>query len=85
MQSFDFKKLLPHLYIIIGFVVLALIYCYPALEGKVLSQHDNISWQAMYHEAKSYHDSTGVNSLWTKACLAECQPIRLVYLRPITT
>ena len=67
MQSFDFKKLLPHLYIIIGFVVLALIYCYPALEGKVLSQHDNISWQAMYHEAKSYHDSTGVNSLWTNS------------------
>jgi hypothetical protein len=65
MQSFDFKKLLPHLYIIVGFAILSLLYCYPALEGKVLSQHDNVSWRAMYHEAKSYHDSTGINPLWT--------------------
>jgi len=67
MQSFEFKKFLPHLYIVLGFVLLSLIYCYPALEGKELSQHDNISWKAMYHEAKAYHDSTGVNSLWTNS------------------
>ena len=67
MQSFDYKKLLPHVYIILGFAALALIYCYPALQGKVLTAHDNISWQAMFHEAKSYHDSTGVNPLWTNS------------------
>src|SRR4051812_7666284 len=65
MQSFDFKKLLPHIYLILGFAALSLLYCYPALQGKVLSQHDNVSWRAMYHEAKAYHDSSGINSLWT--------------------
>jgi hypothetical protein len=65
MQSFDFKKLLPHLYIVIGFAVLALFYCYPAMQGMVLSQHDTISWKAMYHEAETYFNSTGVNPLWT--------------------
>lgn len=67
MQSFDFKKFLPHLYMIIGFAVLALLYCYPALQGKVLSQGDITSWKAMYHETKAYHDSTGVNALWTNS------------------
>ncbi|MBS1739100.1 MAG: YfhO family protein [Bacteroidetes bacterium] len=67
MQSFDFKKLLPHVYIIIGFAALALLYCYPALQGKVLNQHDNISWKAMYHETEAYHDSTGINPLWTNS------------------
>ncbi len=65
MQSFDFKKLLPHVYIIVAFALIALIYCLPALQGKVLSQHDNISWKAMYHETEAYHDSTGINPLWT--------------------
>ncbi len=65
MQSFDFKKLMPHVWVVLGFLGLALLFCYPVLEGKVLSSGDNISWQAMYHEAKMYHDSTGINPLWT--------------------
>lgn len=65
MQSFDFKKLLPHLYIIAAFAIISVVYCLPALQGKVLSQHDNISWKAMYHETEAYFDSTGINPLWT--------------------
>jgi len=67
MQSFDVKKLLPHVYVLIGFLVLAFLFCYPVLEGKVLSSGDNISWQGMYQEAKAYHDSTGINPLWTNS------------------
>ncbi|RYZ50887.1 MAG: hypothetical protein EOP49_13040, partial [Sphingobacteriales bacterium] len=67
MQSFDFKKLLPHLLILAGFAVFSLIYCLPALEGKVLNQHDVVSWKAMYHETEAYHDSTGINPLWTNS------------------
>lgn len=67
MQSFDFKKFLPHLYILAGFALLALIFCYPAVHGMKLSQHDTISWKAMYHEAEAYHDSTGNNALWTNS------------------
>jgi len=67
MQSFDFKKLLPHIYVLLGFLALSLIYCYPVLQGKELASGDNISWQAMYHEAKAYHDSTGINPLWTNS------------------
>lgn len=67
MQSFNFKRLLPHVYIVAGFALLALLYCYPILQGKVLSQHDNISWQGMFQETKTYHEKTGENPLWTNS------------------
>lgn len=67
MASFDFKQLRPHLLIILGFAVFSIIYCFPAIQGKVLSQHDVISWKAMYQETKAYHDSTGINALWTNS------------------
>lgn len=67
MQSFDFKKLLPHVYVVVAFAIISLVYCFPALEGKKLSQHDFISWKAMYHETEAYHDSTGINPLWTNS------------------
>ncbi|MBL7719434.1 MAG: YfhO family protein [Flavipsychrobacter sp.] len=55
MPSFDFKKdLLPHLLIVAGLALFALIYSYPALQGKVLYQHDNVSWKSMAHEAMDY-------------------------------
>lgn len=65
MQSFDFKKYLPHLLIIIGFAVFSIIFCMPAFQGQVLSQHDVVSWKGIYQETKAYHDSTGINPLWT--------------------
>lgn len=67
MQSFDFKKILPHLLIVLGFLVLAFIYCYPALEGKVLSQGDVSSWKGMSEEARAWHEKTGENTLWTNS------------------
>ena len=65
MQSLDFKKLLPHILIIVGFAIFSFIYAYPVLQGKVLIQHDLMNWEAMYQQIKTYHDSTGINVLWT--------------------
>lgn len=55
MQSFDFKKnLLPHVLIIAGLFILSILFCYPAVQGKMLFQGDNASWKAMSHEAMTY-------------------------------
>ncbi|XZF15377.1 YfhO family protein [Chitinophagaceae bacterium MMS25-I14] len=67
MQSFDFKKLLPHLLIVLGFLVLSLIFCYPSLEGKILHQGDNVSWKGVAHEAIEWHKKTGENTLWSNS------------------
>ncbi len=66
-MQFDLKKIRIDILAIVGFAVLALLYCYPQLQGKKLSQHDNISWQAMAREAMAYHDSTGKDVLWSNS------------------
>ena len=66
-MQFDMKKYLPDILIIVGFAVLALIYCYPALQGKKLQMGDTISWMAMSHEGKEWHDKTGENVMWSNS------------------
>ena len=66
-MQFDFKKFRLDIFIIIGFAVISLLYCYPQLQGKKLNQSDNISWQGMAREAMAYHDSTGNDVLWSNS------------------
>lgn len=65
MQSFDFKKLLPHIYTFVGFIVIALLFSYPQLQGMKLFQGDHIQWQAMAKEGMDWHEKTGENVLWS--------------------
>ncbi len=67
MQSFDFKKLLPHLIAISIFVVVALFFSYPVLEGKELYQGDVMHWKAMAKEGIDWHEKTGENVLWSNS------------------
>lgn len=66
-MQLDFKKYKNDILIIVGFAILSLLYCFPQLQGKKLNQHDNISWQAMSHEAMTYHESTGKDVLWSNS------------------
>jgi len=66
-MQIDFKKFRTDILIIIGFAILALLYCYPQLQGKKLKQDDNIHWQGMSREATAYHDSTGKDVLWSNS------------------
>ena len=54
MKKGMFSKILPHLVAVILFLVVAVIYCKPALEGKVLQQHDIIQWKAMAQNSFKY-------------------------------
>lgn len=67
MASFDFKRLLPHLYIIIGFFILAALFSYPQFDGMELRQGDIVSWKAMSKEARDWHEQTGENVLWSNS------------------
>lgn len=66
-MSFDKKKYLPHILTVAGFALLALLFCYPQLEGKVLNQHDIVSWKGMSEEARAHHEKTGENTLWSNS------------------
>ncbi|MBE2290645.1 MAG: YfhO family protein [Chitinophagaceae bacterium] len=66
-MQIDLKKFKQDILVIVGFALLALLYCYPQLQGKKLNQHDNISWQGMAQEAKNYHETTGKDALWSNS------------------
>ena len=65
MKNFSLKTFLPHLIAILTFVIVAVIFCKPALEGKVLQQSDNIQWKAMYEDQRLAEEKTGKLPLWT--------------------
>jgi hypothetical protein len=68
MQRLDLKQLLPHLAAIAVFVLVAVIYCKPALEGQVLQQSDIIHWKGMSKDIQDYRDThDGVAPLWTNS------------------
>lgn len=61
-----FKKLLPHVIAIVTFLIIAMVYCRPALEGKVLQQHDVIQWKGMNKDIENYQEKhNGQKPLWT--------------------
>ena len=75
-----FKKILPHLIAVIIFLVVALIYCKPALEGKVVSQHDITHWKGAIHQSEVYaekHD--GEYPLWTNALFSGMPTFQIGY------
>lgn len=59
-----FKKSLPHLIAILTFLVLSVMYCRPALEGKVLQQHDIVHWKGMAQSSIEYKEKNGHFPLW---------------------
>lgn len=67
MSSPDYRKLLPHLAAVLAFVLIAVVYCKPALEGKVLQQSDIMHWKGMSKDIQDYRDThDGVAPLWTR-------------------
>jgi hypothetical protein len=61
------NKILPYIFAAIFFIVLAVIYCKPVLDGKVLFQSDIKSWQGMAHESVTYVNKDGNGTYWTNS------------------
>lgn len=59
------KPLLPHIIAVLALLILAVLYCKPALDGKKLSQSDNVLWQATAKESLDYKAKHGITPLWT--------------------
>ena len=66
-MKLDFKKLLPHLIAIGIFLIVALVYCKPALEGLSIEQHDTIQWKGMAKDPEDFKAVHGHYPSWTKS------------------
>ena len=67
MKNFSFKDLLPHLLAVAIFLIVAVIYCKPAIEGKVVTQHDTQGWLGMAQSSFEYKEQHGYFPLWTNS------------------
>ncbi|WP_369998186.1 YfhO family protein [Winogradskyella sp.] len=66
-MSFSFKRFLPHLLVLVGFVVLSLAYFSPVLQGKKILQSDIMHYIGMAQQQKEFAKSTGEETYWTNS------------------
>ena len=66
-MKFDWKKILPYAVAIVAFVAVAMIYCAPVLEGKVLIQGDVNNWKGAAQEARTFYEENGTRTWWTNS------------------
>lgn len=66
-KKFDFKSLLPYLLVILAFVLLAVGFVHPVVNGKKLVQSDVQQFQGMSKEVKDFRERTGEEALWTNS------------------
>jgi len=66
-MKFDFKKIVPHVIAVVIFALVAIVYCKPSLQGKVLNQHDSQGWKGMAQQSFEVREKTGKFPLWTNS------------------
>lgn len=81
MKNFNLKKdLLPHLLVVLAFLVLTFAFFSPLLKGNMgLQQQDVRQWQGMYQGIKEYNEATGSTALWTYSMFSG-MPAYQIYL-----
>src|SRR5258708_2482349 len=69
MNTIDHKtllrKLFPHIVAVIVFLVVAVLYCKPIFEDRVLFQEDVLQWQGMSRNSFQYKETHGHFPLWS--------------------
>jgi hypothetical protein len=61
------QKLYPHLIAAIGFIVVALLYFYPVLQGKKIYQSDIVQYTAMAKEQNDFRAAENDEPYWTNS------------------
>ena len=66
-MHFDYKKFLPHLVVFVLFIVAALAYFNPVLQGKKILQSDIVQYTGMAKQQNDFRKETGEETYWTDA------------------
>ncbi|WP_282042508.1 YfhO family protein [Winogradskyella flava] len=66
-MSFSFKRFLPHILVLVGFVVLSLAYFSPVLQGKKIFQSDIMHYIGMAQQQKEFAQATSEETYWTNS------------------
>ncbi|CAH8285520.1 membrane protein YfhO [Mariniflexile fucanivorans] len=69
-MQFSIKKLLPHILVILGFIIISLAYFNPVLQGKQIFQSDIMQYIGMSKQQNDFREATGEETYWTNSAFA---------------
>ncbi|KZS42639.1 hypothetical protein AWE51_04110 [Aquimarina aggregata] len=61
------KRIVPHILVILGFIIASLAYFTPVLSGKMLYQNDIKLYEGMAKQQKDHRASTGEETYWNNS------------------
>ena len=80
MKNLNVKKILPHVIAIVVFLLVAVIFCKPALEpGVVMQQSDYTQADAMKHQSVLYKEVHGTYPLWVTSMFGGMPAYNIIY------
>ncbi|MBV9988523.1 MAG: YfhO family protein [Chitinophagaceae bacterium] len=95
MKPFNWKSLIPHAVAVVVFLVVALYYCKPTLEGKVLQTTDVTLWKSTAQNSFDYKKKHGEFPLWSNNAFSGMpafqitsvgtNPVSIIYIQNILT
>ena len=62
-----FKRYLPHILVVIGFIIASLAYFNPVLSGKILYQNDIKLYESMARQQIEFRKNTGEETYWNNS------------------
>lgn len=66
-MKISFKKLIPHLLVVIGFIIIAVAYFSPILQGKQIFQSDIVQYIGMAKQQNDFREKFDAEPYWTDA------------------
>jgi len=66
-MQFPIKKFLPHLLVLVGFVIISLAYFSPVLSGKQIFQSDIMQYIGMSKQQNDFREANGEETYWTNS------------------
>ncbi|WP_053977954.1 YfhO family protein [Mangrovimonas xylaniphaga] len=66
-MHFPIKRILPHLLVLVGFIVVSLAYFSPVLKGKEIFQSDIMHYKGMAKQQNDFREETGTETYWTNS------------------
>ncbi len=83
MKNFNFKMLVPHIIAVAVFLLVAVIFCKPALEaGVVMQQSDVTQANGMVQQSKMYREVHGVYPLWVTSMFGGMPAYNIIFEGP---
>ncbi|MDC8003943.1 hypothetical protein POV27_07755 [Aureisphaera galaxeae] len=66
-MQFNFKRLIPHVIVLVLFIIASLAYFNPVLQGKAIYQSDIVQYNGMAKQQNDFRKRTGEETYWTNS------------------